>query len=319
MKFIILLRGHIRKTFENNKLLDFFLKLKKLYYIDIYIHTWDVYSSKVSWREIEENLNIVTKELLYNYFNEIRQDIKHIIIDNDSNLPLIGSVDGNVGGAPKRGWKNMWYGQYNMINYMKENITDYDNELIINMRFDLFDSYFSYEESLYIKKLHELYIDNHCRNEDLNINDIRTKMNELSGNIKFANELITDLNSKVDFMNDIKNVDFEYLENFQNDNNTIYNIIEKLTDSLISMSKIYDRVNSKQKILLNKNPLGKSLRGIIFLDDSNLVGIDNFYISNLNGMHKIITNFHNNLDEIVVRYSNIKYQESLLYYENFIV
>jgi hypothetical protein len=80
-----------------------------------------------------------------------------------------------------------------------------------------------------------------------------------------------------------------------------------------------ENVNENQKILINKNPIGKLLKGILFIDTNTMVGVDNFYIGNLYYMHKIISNFHNNLDEIIQKHSNIKHQESLLYYENFVI
>lgn len=317
MKFIILLRGHIRNSFENPSLVNFLMKIKKMYEIDIYIHTWMFISSKLSWREMEDNSNIITKEQIYDYLHEIKENIKHIIIENDYQLPIIGTIDGFVGGAPKLGWKNMWYGQYRIIDYLKNNLPKYDDELIINMRFDLFDNYFSLDESNYFKKLHELYVENSFLCKNISIKNVQMKVNEFSQNIQTINEMIVSLNEKIGFMNDIKNVKYGYLEDFEHEQINTYKIIDNLKGELIPLNEILDSVNENQKILINKNPVGKILKGILFIDKNTLIGVDNFYIGNLHYMHKIISHFHNNLDEIIEKHTNIKHQESLVYYESF--
>jgi hypothetical protein len=266
---------------------------------------------------MEDNSNIIYEKHIYNYLYEIKENIKHIIIENDYNLPYIGSTDGYVAGAPKKGWKNMWYGKYRIIEYMKNNITDYDNELIINMRFDLFNNYFSMDESKYFKKLHELYIENKLLCKNISIQNMKTKIDELSQNIQCLNESITSLNQKIDYMNDLKKVKYDFLEDVTYHEKNTYEILEKLREKIISLNEISDFVNENEKIIINKNPIGKIARGILFIDGNNLMGIDNFYIGNLNYMHKIITHFHTNLDQIMEKYTNIKHQESLVYHESF--
>ena len=152
---IILLRGHIRNSFDNPKLFYIIKCLSELYNIEIYIHTWHIVQSTVSWRELKE-INIpVTTELIHSYFKELSKFIKHIIIENDNNIKLIGHTDGILIQTPLTGWKNMWYGKYRMIEYIKnsyqQNIllsktTENDN-LVVNMRFDVFcnSNYFAFE------------------------------------------------------------------------------------------------------------------------------------------------------------------------------
>ena len=75
---ILVIRGHIRDSFKTKNL----LKLTKRIINDnreikIYIHTWNVFSTKVSWRnyvdghEMVADDNIVTEETVMNYFNDI--------------------------------------------------------------------------------------------------------------------------------------------------------------------------------------------------------------------------------------------------------
>ena len=56
---IILLRGHIRNSFDTQYLYELMQYLSNNYNIEIYIHTWDIIQNNISWREIKEN-NIVT-------------------------------------------------------------------------------------------------------------------------------------------------------------------------------------------------------------------------------------------------------------------
>jgi hypothetical protein len=146
---ILIIRGHIRNTFKDS----LFLKLiRKLCYfipdLDIYIHTWNIFANNKSWRDIEINENIVTKDLIYEYFAEIKSHIRHIIIDDDTNIELIGNLEGNVGNSlmPLIGWKNYWYSQYKIIQYIYENNADF-NEIIINTRFDVLNNSYSVTES----------------------------------------------------------------------------------------------------------------------------------------------------------------------------
>jgi len=150
---ILILRGHIRDAFNNTNLLNL---IKDIYNLDsnlkIYIHTWNIFANNISWREIKQNNTIVTKEIIYNYFNgsglEHVLDNDNIIIDDDTKIKLIGNVQGNInnGIMPIIGWKNYWYGKYKIIKHIydkkneKNNDNDNDNELIINLRFDILNN-----------------------------------------------------------------------------------------------------------------------------------------------------------------------------------
>ena len=118
---ILIIRGHIRKSFNN---LDLFNLVKSIYNINknlkIYIHTWNIFSSNISWRNVTYNNRIVTKDIIYKYFRELKYLIQHIIIDNDKDIKLIGNTQGNISSTlmPVIGWKNYWYGKYQIINHM---------------------------------------------------------------------------------------------------------------------------------------------------------------------------------------------------------
>ena len=153
---IIIIRGHIRNSFDSQLLFNFVNELNKTYSdLKIYIHTWSIYSNSISHREINENKTQVTDTFIYNYFKDLSHLIKHIIIDDDTNIQLIGNISGNInnGGMPIIGWKNYLYGQYQIVNYVY-NLNKDNNEPIINTRFDLFNNSnnFSHQIFKFFKK-----------------------------------------------------------------------------------------------------------------------------------------------------------------------
>ncbi len=66
--------------------------------------------------------------------------IKHIIIDDDSKIKLIGNIAGNVSTSkmPILGWKNYWYGKYKIISYLYNRVDK--QETIVNSRFDIMNN-----------------------------------------------------------------------------------------------------------------------------------------------------------------------------------
>jgi len=106
--------------------------------LQIYIHTWSVFSNNVSWRPIQFSTETVTEQHIYDYFSELRPLIQHVIIEDDSNLPLIGNLKGTVckGKCSMIGWKKYWYGKYRLIQYLKS-LPINNHTWIINTRFDV--------------------------------------------------------------------------------------------------------------------------------------------------------------------------------------
>jgi hypothetical protein len=152
---ILVLRGHIRNSFKDDRLYKFIKDLSELYPdLKLYIHTWSVLQSKLSWRTLEENTAAVTETLLLNYFKDLSPRIKKIIIENDQKIQLIGATEGLIRRtkAPLIGWKRYWYGKYQIAKYLKE--TADPAESVMNTRFDLFHlPYFSHEESVFFSFL----------------------------------------------------------------------------------------------------------------------------------------------------------------------
>lgn len=147
---ILVIRGHIRNSFETP---DFFDLVKKIQNIapnlKIFIHTWNIFANGVSWRHIEPNHTIVDEDTIYNYFGDLKSCIQHIIIDDDSKIELIGNLIGNInnGPMPIKGWKNYLYGKHKIINYIL-NENKYDNEMIVNIRFDILNNSNVFSEAI---------------------------------------------------------------------------------------------------------------------------------------------------------------------------
>ncbi len=139
---ILVLRGHIRNSFENKNLYDLVNHIYKIHYdLKIYIHTWNIVANNISWRTINQDNTIVTTQTIYDYFDDLAGLIKHIIIDDDSQIKLIGSITGNVAKSPMPliGWKNFHYGIYSILTHIITTNID-KNELILNTRFDILNN-----------------------------------------------------------------------------------------------------------------------------------------------------------------------------------
>ena len=164
---ILILRGHIRDSFDTQDLYNFVKNLYNIFKnLKIYIHTWNIFSNNISWRQINPNYKKLNKTTIYNYFNDLQFLIKKIIIDDDTQIKLIGNLNGNVSVSkmPLKGWKNYWYGKYNIIDYIY-NLNIDKNEFVINTRFDLFSNsnvFDSKEILFFIKNNYEKsFIKNH--------------------------------------------------------------------------------------------------------------------------------------------------------------
>lgn len=130
---IIMIRGHIRDSFQDDRLNQLLLSLSQKYNISVYIHTWNIIQSDKSWRTIEKNDTPVTDTMIRNYFSI---QIKHIVIQDEDSNELIGNREGYIGKTecPILCWKNMWYGMNQIIN----NIHEPSETTILNIRFDIF-------------------------------------------------------------------------------------------------------------------------------------------------------------------------------------
>ena len=275
---IIILRGHIRSSFENTNLLDF---IKEIYNLNnnlkIYIHTWNCYSNGSSWRHLEDNYQEINYNIITNYFSELKNLIQKIIIDDDKNVNLIGNIDGNVSrsAASIKGWKFYWYGKYKIIDYLINNYHNH-NELVINLRFDIFCNSFTFDKNLLLNFIKE--------------------------NSKHLNSNNYDCQSYLNRYDDLK-------EAFGND------CSNKVTrESLYNHWLNYGIKEGRDSSIQGSNNINE-YRFVknTFLFPHEFLGMDNIYIGNINSMHKLIKTFYYELDDIVKEYSNEVHQEFLVF------
>ena len=140
---MLVIRGHIRNSFNTKELYNFVKEIYSFFPdLHIYIHTWSVYANNVSWRKISTNNSCVNEEVINNYFDNLKHLIKHIIIDNDSEIKLEGNLLGNInkGPMPIVGWKNYWYGKHKIMDFIYNTETIDKKAVVINTRFDLFSN-----------------------------------------------------------------------------------------------------------------------------------------------------------------------------------
>lgn len=142
-KINLLIRGHIRNSFNDDKLIALVRHFAENYDLTIFIHTWSVVQNKLSWRHMEEISSEVDEKLIRSYFKEFDQLIKTLIIDDDKKIKIYGNTEGNIGRTPcpVLAWKNMYYGKLRLIN-AASGLTGPD-EVAVQTRFDLMSNNFS--------------------------------------------------------------------------------------------------------------------------------------------------------------------------------
>jgi hypothetical protein len=139
-EFYFYIRGHIRNSFNTDRLKNF-VKLLKLHFpnIKFILQTWKNKECKNSnsWRHINEDNTIISKQIMENYFEDENITKQCLIIDERS-IVLVGSTNGNIGKGPcpKMGWKSMWYGIYKGLEHLDINSS---NNFIVSFRYDYFD------------------------------------------------------------------------------------------------------------------------------------------------------------------------------------
>lgn len=150
---IIIIRGHIRNALDGPELYNLVHELSNQYPVSVYIHTWNVKRSELSWREMHADNTVVTEDTICDYFGDSRCLIRHIIIDDETTVPLMGNTRGNIGigSCPLLAWKYYWYGKYKIMDYILKTVTRENgtgtaqplqySDPALNLRFDFFAVY----------------------------------------------------------------------------------------------------------------------------------------------------------------------------------
>ena len=134
---IVGLRGQIRNSFDTPDLYNLLKTMASMYDIQIYIHTWNKISNNLSWRSTGDVPPTVSVDMIHTYFKDLVPHIQHIQIEDDTEIKLIGDTTGFVGSGPmpKKGWKNMWYGKYKLMESIRQRVNE--DAIVVNMRFDI--------------------------------------------------------------------------------------------------------------------------------------------------------------------------------------
>jgi hypothetical protein len=258
---IIILRGHIRTSFNNTILYNFIKNTCEQYRdIEIYIHTWNIFQNNLSWRKLQNNNNLVTVKLIENYFHDIKHLIKKIIIDDDKKIQLNGNLNGLINGSlsPIKGWKNYWYGQYKIIQHIYDSS---NNKNILNIRFDLFYNPHAFSYSTvnnFIKK----YI-NHSLKEIVFINNkiFLGCDNCYIGNTldmyKLIHHFHYNLDSILEEIGEIKHQETLVMI----ENSKIFNSTNKFTKE--DVLDYINKINNKNQVLSNHKFINYALNKVV--------------------------------------------------------
>ena len=171
-EFYFYMRGHIRNSFNTDRLKNF-VKLLKLHFpnINFILQTWKHKECKnnESWKNIIEDNTIISNAMIQNYFED-KNITEHCLIIDEDTVELVGSTNGTIcsGPCPKQGWKNMWYGIYKGLEHLDIKSS---NNYIVSFRYDYFDIPQSYgiDEEKIIK-----FIKNNLDNNYIKFNKYNT-------------------------------------------------------------------------------------------------------------------------------------------------
>jgi hypothetical protein len=252
---ILFLRGHIRNSFDDNNL---YILLRNIIdivpNIDIYIQTWNVIQSNLSWRILEANNEEVTQNTIKNYFRDLSTYIKHINILDDTKINLIGDLSGNITNtkAPKKGWKNMLYGICNELSYMK-NEND-PSTIVINTRFDILSNFVSFLDIEILDFICKniTFSDNIMKfiNEEVRMGVDNIYIGKLDKMQEFLNYFYVNLDNILKKYQNIFHQELIFF--YENDPSLVYIDNQSIEDSKMPSFTIIKKTNMKY-IVSNKN------------------------------------------------------------------
>lgn len=140
----LVLRGHIRSSFDDGRLKSFVDRICEEFDVGIYVQTWSIVQNGLSWRALEVVDDAVTEERVRGYLGGDR--IRSIRILDESEITHHGNTEGKIGRTPcpVLAWKNMYYGKF----IASKSVLDRErpDSVNIQMRFDVLSNPFSPSE-----------------------------------------------------------------------------------------------------------------------------------------------------------------------------
>lgn len=199
---IILLRGHVRDSFDTDDLYNLILTISKKYNIKIYIHTWNKKANNISWREYRENNDIIDESSILNYFKDLSVYISCLIIDDDKTIVINGEKEGKLFSSTMKiiGWKYMWYGMKKVMDIIYDN--EKDDKLILNTRFDILSNSHKLTYDMLISWMNKTL-------ENCNEKLIRNKLYKKYNLLGIDNQIIGDkhtMKKLIDHFNDLDKI-----------------------------------------------------------------------------------------------------------------
>lgn len=154
-KLNVILRGHIRNSFKDKKLFEFLKEISLNFELHIYVQTWSIIQSQLSWRRLKR-IEVATSDVYIKKYLESFNVKKTLILD-DSKILHKGRVEGFIGKTkcPILGWKNMWYGKIKGAEIALEDSNKCD--IALQFRFDILSNPFSKEKNLLIDFINREY------------------------------------------------------------------------------------------------------------------------------------------------------------------
>lgn len=137
----VVLRGHVRSSFEDDGLRWLLSDISESFSARIYAHTWSFVQNSLSWRGLENICREVDAGMVLNYLSGF--DVRSVAVDDDSAIPHVGNVEGNIGRTrcPVLGWKNMYWGKLAAMKVLTD--VEPPDSTTLQMRFDVLSNPFS--------------------------------------------------------------------------------------------------------------------------------------------------------------------------------
>ena len=119
----LVLRGHVRTALQTPALRELVASLGALCFaftrtdLHVFVHTWNVTSSGLSWRTIPKDLSPVTTDTIHEYLHAPHVYVHTVLIEDDAQCELHGNVEGIIPNtrAPLLGWKRYLYGNFQAV------------------------------------------------------------------------------------------------------------------------------------------------------------------------------------------------------------
>jgi len=259
-KIALLLRGHVRESFNDKRLYNFIERLVFEYDVDIYVYTFNIKDAGRIYTDKEVDKKNITLNDVESYFNNLVRYVKKIVIDENG----IAKKDNErmIHKVSKNKYLHMWSSILGVINLAKNSDIDYD--YAINMRLDYFklrDQFPEFQPKIDIRKL--FYIDI--------FNDFVKKLDENKNkkiifphvNLSITNPKNIFQKKKLEKEDYLSYLNYEYsdflhgIDNiFAGDLNYLYNVssimVNQIDDVMDFLEKIYDDLGKMCKKLGGK-------------------------------------------------------------------